>query len=160
MRRGDLGPVAPLASVIEQRVGCTEAKLIWRSDDKRRTFIPPARRRDVCRTGRQRRGDNNLGYTYVSTNRKKPRNVPTTPHRRLRRISCFPSLTNIRVYGSSQQQSGTNHIQEAVVGSFYEPQDGGRWSACPRGLLLTSPVPPPGARAHTHRHRTTAVCSC
>lgn len=37
--RGEL--VAPLATVIKQRVRCTEAKLIWSFDDKSTTFIPP-----------------------------------------------------------------------------------------------------------------------
>lgn len=41
MQRGELNLVAPLATVIKQRVRCTEAKLIWSFDDKRTTFIPP-----------------------------------------------------------------------------------------------------------------------
>lgn len=37
---GERNLVAPLASVIKQRVRCTKAKLIWSFDDKRTTFIP------------------------------------------------------------------------------------------------------------------------
>lgn len=52
MRRGELNLVAPLATVIKQRVRCTEAKLIWSFDDKSTTFIPPTHMLD----GWQERG--------------------------------------------------------------------------------------------------------
>lgn len=52
MQRGELNLVAPLATVIKQRVRCTEAKLIWSFDDKRTTFIPPTHTPD----GWKRRG--------------------------------------------------------------------------------------------------------
>lgn len=52
--------MAPLATVIKQRVRCTEAKLIWSFDDKRTTFIPPTHMPDGWkergRTDRESRG--------------------------------------------------------------------------------------------------------
>lgn len=46
LQRRELNLVAPLATVIKQRVRCTEAKLIWSFDDKRTTFILPSHRPD------------------------------------------------------------------------------------------------------------------
>lgn len=57
MRRGEPNLVAPLATVIKQRVRCTEAKLIWSFDDKSTTFIPPLhiRRTAGWKEGRKER---------------------------------------------------------------------------------------------------------
>lgn len=92
LQRGELNLVPPLATVIKQRVRCTEAKLIWSFDDKGTTFIPPTL---AGRTGeatedremRTLRENNNFCYIYVNTVCREPCDVlhsksfpaPTSP---------------------------------------------------------------------------------
>lgn len=76
LQRGELNLVAPLATVIKQRVRCTEAKLIWGFDDKRTTFIPLSHRLDgykkkeapIEKVGKwevsKRLENDNFGYIY------------------------------------------------------------------------------------------------
>lgn len=79
LQRGELNLVAPLATVIKQRVRCTEAKLIWSFDDKRTTFIPPTHMLDGWKGERKinrekskmrtlsETENNNFCYIYVNS---------------------------------------------------------------------------------------------
>lgn len=141
MQRGELNLVAPLATVIKQRVRCTEAKLIWSFDDKRTTFIPPTHMLDGWKGERKtnrekgkmrisrRLENNNSCYIYVNTGCRKPcdvlhfqsmKSVPLPAFC----ISCFSLTTNIRVPGGFKkaEQDQSHPIRSDCVFLLCHPQ--------------------------------------